>query len=307
MSKLKELTLEMTDGIKIYAFIKKPLGKSIGHIHLLHGMAEHVGRYEESINYFLAKGYVVSGHDHRGHGKTVKMNGIKGHLAESDGFNRVVEDSYEVINHMQIYDPSLKFILLGHSFGSFIARRFIQVYTDVVDLVILSGTGSDQAAARHMGQMIAKRIGHIKGFEEESKLLDSLVFGSFNKKIDNPKTKFDWISENSQDVANYIKDEDCGFIPTTQFFIDLFSSLELIHKKVEVAKVRKDLPILLLSGTDDPVGNYGKAVWQVAHQFDDEKIEDVTVLLFEGGRHELLNDSSRSEIIEGAMNWIEKK
>lgn len=307
MSRMKELTLEMIDGVKIYAFIKKPEGKSIGHIHILHGMAEHVGRYKDSIKFFVEQGYVVSGHDHRGHGKTAQLNGVKGHFAESNGFNRVVEDTYEVITHMQTYDSSLKLILLGHSFGSFVARRFIQVYEDVVDLVVLSGTGGDPGVERYAGQIIAKGLGNKNGFEDRSEFLNSLVFGSFNKKIDRKTTKFDWISANPQLVSDYIIDENCGFIPTTQFFLDLFGALGLIHKKTEVAKIRKTLPILLFSGTDDPVGNYGKAVWQVARQYDDAEIEDVTVLLFEGGRHELLNDSSRVETIKGVLNWIEKR
>ena len=304
---MKELTLEMSDGIKVYAFIKQPEGKPVGHIHLLHGMAEHIGRYERSIEFFIEQGYVVSGHDHRGHGKTGEMNGIKGHFAESNGFNRVVEDAYEVITHMQTYDSSLKLILLGHSFGSFVARRFIQVYEDVVDLIVLSGTGGDPGIARYAGQMVANGLGNKNGFDERSEFLNSLVFGAFNKKIDSPTTKFDWISANRQLVLDYVKDEDCGFNPTTQFFLDLFEALGLIHKKNEIARIRKTLPILLFSGVDDPVGNYGKAVWKVASQYDNAEIEDVTVLLFEGGRHELLNDPSRGEIIQVVLNWIEKR
>ena len=304
---MKELTLEMSDGFNLYAFIKQPEGKPVGHIHILHGMAEHIGRYKESVEFFIEQGYVVTGHDHRGHGKTAQLNGIKGHFAESDGFNRVVEDAYEVIRHMQTYDSSLKLILLGHSFGSFVARRFIQLYGDVVDLVVLSGTGGDPGIAGYAGQAVANGLGNKNGFEERSEFLNSLVFGAFNKKIHRPTTKFDWISANSQHVSAYVKDENCGFIPTTQFFLDLFGALGLIHKKNEIAKIRKTLPILLFAGTDDPVGNYGKAVWKVARQYDNAEIEDVTVLLFEGGRHELLNDSSRDEIIQAVLNWIEKR
>lgn len=302
-----ELSLEMSDGCNLYAFIKHPEGKPVGHLHILHGMAEHIGRYDSTVKFFIGQGYVVSGHDHRGHGKTVQMNGAKGHLAESNGFNRVVEDAYEVITHMKTYDSTLNHILLGHSFGSFIARRFIQLHEDVVDLVVLSGTGDDPGIARYAGQAVAYGLGKRNGFNKPNETLNELVFGSFNKKIDRPLTKFDWISNNSEHVSVYVKDEYCGFIPTTQFFLDLFSGLGLIHKNSEIAKVPKILPILLFAGTDDPVGNYGKGVWKVARQYDDAGLEDVTVLLIEGGRHELLNDPTRIETIQAVLNWIEKR
>ena len=304
---VKELTLNMSDGALLYAFIRQPVGKPLGHIHLLHGMAEHIGRYDTAIEYFIEQGYTVSGHDHRGHGKTAHLNGIKGHFADQDGFNRVVEDTQEVISHMKTYQWPLKFILLGHSMGSFIARRYIQEYGDTIDLVVLSGTGDDSGFARYAGQIIAYTMGKKDGFQEQNELLDSLVFGGFNQGISNPKTKFDWISKNDALVSSYLADENCGFIPTTQFFVDLFAGLGIIHCKKEIARIPKNLPILLFAGTEDPVGRNGNALWKVAKQYDNAQIKDVTVQLFEGGRHELLSDSTRKEVIHAVQDWIEKR
>lgn len=304
---MNEFTLNMSDGFSVYAFSKQPEGKPIGHIHILHGMAEHSGRYESSIEFFNRQGYLVTGHDHRGHGKTAELNGTKGHFADEAGFDRVVEDAFEVMSHMKTIDTSLKFILLGHSMGSFVARRFIQLHSDILDLVVLSGTGDDPGIARYAGQAVAHLSGKKDGFKEPNTLLDSLVFGGFNRGIKSPETKFDWISKNDTLVTSYMIDEHCGFIPTTQFFLDLFKGLGVIHQKSEIAKIRKTLPILLFAGTEDPVGNGGKALWKVAKQYDDADIEDVTVLLFEGGRHELLNDSRRKEVVGGVLNWIEKR
>jgi alpha-beta hydrolase superfamily lysophospholipase len=304
---LKELTLDMSDGFKLYAFIKEPTIKPIGHIHLLHGMAEHVGRYEFAINFFCEQGFIVSGHDHRGHGQTALLNGMKGYFAENDGFNRVVQDTHEVISEVKTGNPALKFILLGHSMGSFIARRYIQLHGDDVDLAIFSGTGDDSGIARYGGLAFAHLAGRRKGYTERNHLIDSFVFGAFNKKIDNPQTKFDWLSKNEHHVSDYILDEKCGFIPTTQFFIDLFNGLGLIHKKREIAKVPKNLPILLFSGVDDPVGNYGKAVWKVARQYHDANIDEVTVLIFEEGRHELLNDPAQVHVLEAVLEWMQKR
>ncbi len=296
----------MSDGFKLYAFIKEPPSKPIGHIHLLHGMAEHIGRYEFAINFFCDQGFVVSGHDHRGHGQTAILNGMKGYFADKDGFNRVVQDAHEVISEVKTVHSNLKFILLGHSMGSFIARRYIQLHGNEVDLAILSGTGDDSGIARYGGLALAHLAGKRKGYTERNHLLDSLVFGAFNKKIDNPQTKFDWLSKNEQHVSDYMLDEKCGFIPTTQFFIDLFNGLGLIHKTQEIEKIPKNLPILLFSGVDDPVGEYGKAVWKVARQYHDANIKEVTVLIIEEGRHELLNDPAQVHVLEAVLEWMQK-
>lgn len=303
---VKEEIVEMSDGFKLYAYSSHPKGDPIGHIHILHGMAEHSGRYASAMKFFNEQGYIVSGHDHRGHGQTALQNGLKGHFAHKDGFNRVVEDAHEVISYMKKSYPALKFILLGHSMGSFIARRYIQLHGDLVDLVLLSGTGDDSGIARY-GACSGLSFGKKNGFAVPNPLLDSLVFGGFNKGIQEPETKFDWLSKNRKLVSSYMIDEHCGFIPTTQFFLDLFTGLGLIHKKEEIKRIPKSLPILLFSGAEDPVGNFGKAVWKVARQYNNANIKDVTVLLFEGGRHELLNDSTHKEVVHGVLDWIEKR
>ncbi len=300
------MTLEMSDGMKVYATVQQPKTEAIGHIHLLHGMAEHSGRYRSTADYFTDRGYIVTAYDHRGHGRTAEMNGKRGHFAVENGFHRVVEDTFEVTKHMKQLYPTNQFILFGHSMGSFIARRFIQVYGDRVDATVLSGTGDDVGLARKGGQGLAHLLGRRNGYGEPNPFLDSLVFGRFNQSIKNPITKFDWISKNNELVFSYLSDEYCGFVPTTQFFLDLFDGLGVIHDPKEIAQIPKEMPILLFAGTEDPVGNYGKALWKVAKQYDDAKIEDVTVLLFEGGRHELIGDSKRKEVIRLVEEWIEK-
>lgn len=303
---MKELTLEMSDGIKIYATVREPKQKAVGHIHLLHGMAEHSGRYDRAANYFVDRGYLVTAHDHRGHGRTVEMNGQRGYFTEENGFHRVVEDAYEVIGHMKNEHPTNRFILFGHSMGSFIARRFIQVYGEMVDQTILSGTGDDAGVARLAGQGLGHFLGRKLGFDQPNAILNDLVFGRFNRGVKKPLTKFDWISANREYVISYFTDEYCGFVPTTQFFLDLFDGLGVIHDTREIEKIPKEMPILLFSGTDDPVGNYGKALWKVAKQYDDAQLKNVTVLLFENGRHELIGDSKRKEVIQAVEEWIEK-
>ena len=304
---MKELSIEMTDGFSIYTYIMKPEGKPVGHIHILHGMAEHSGRYRAFAQELVTNGYIVSSHDHRGHGRTAELNGIRGHFANEDGFNRVVRDAFEVVTFLRESNSAPRFILLGHSMGSFIGRRFIQTHGDIVDLAIFSGTGGDPGIARYAGKTVAYLSGKMRGFNQPNEFLDSLVFGGFNKGIDKPVTKFDWISKDRNVVESYVLDDYCGFIPTTQFFSDLFDGLGMIHKKKEIAKIRKSLPILLFSGLKDPVGEFGKSVWKVAKAYDRAGIEDVTVLLYDEGRHEILNDTEREDVIQTVLDWMESR
>lgn len=304
---MDEITLEMSDGLNVYVSIRQPKEKAVGHIHILHGMAEHSGRYDEAADFFVSKGYIVTAHDHRGHGKTAAMNGKRGHFGDDVGFDRVVTDVFEVVSNMKNRHATNRFILIGHSMGSFIARRFIQLHGDMVDQVVLSGTGDDGGIARYAGQALGHILGRRNGYSESNEVLDALVFGRFNQGIQKPITKFDWLSKNNTHVFSYLSDEYCGFVPTTQFFIDLFHGLGLVHHAKEVARIPKALPMLLFAGIEDPVGNNGKALWKVAKQYDAAGINDVSVLLFENGRHELLNDSTRPEVIQTVLEWIEKR
>lgn len=301
---MENLTLEMSDGMKVHAVVKQPKERAIGHIHFLHGMAEHSGRYLDVMDEFVRRGYIVTAHDHRGHGKTAEMNGKLGYFAERNGFHRVVRDAYEVIVHMKNVYPAKKFILFGHSMGSFIARRFIQMYGVMVDQVVLSGTSDNGGIGRLGGEGLGHVLGKQKGYNEPNPLLNSLVFGQFNQSVKEPFTPFDWLSTNAKIVASYLSDPYCGFVPTTQFFLDLFDGLKIIHKPKEIAHIPKKMPVLLFGGTEDPVGQYGKALWKVAEQYQKSFIENVTVLLFEGGRHELIGDFERPEVIELVEEWM---
>ncbi len=304
---MREATLEMTDGFLVHAIVMVPEGNSIGHIHLLHGMAEHIGRYEEFAHYLVGKGYIVSGHDHRGHGKTAKMNGLKGHFSDKNGFDRVVQDANEIISVLRDQYPSPRFILFGHSMGSFVARRYIQLHGSEVDLAIFSGTGGDPVIRRLAGQAAAYLHGKKNGLDQPDNFLNILIFGGFNKSVHQPKTPLDWLSTDTESVEKYLNDPACAIVPTTQFFADLFKGLGEIHDTDEIRKVPKKLPILLFSGNEDPVGNNGKGVWEVAKQYDNAGLKDVTVLLYEGGRHEMLHEKNRNHVFEAVNDWIGKK
>ena len=208
----------MSDGISIHTVYKKPVGQPIAHIHLLHGMAEHIGRYEEFMTYLVGKGFAVSGNDHRGHGETAALNGKLGHFGDFVGFDRIVEDAHEIIGFYKDKFQTSKVILFGHSMGSFVARRYAQKYGSELDKLICSGTGGDPGVGVIGGQKFAYLKGKATRFDEPDYFINKLVFGSFNKVVAKPKTSFDWLSSDKVTVEKYINDPLCGFVPSTGFF-----------------------------------------------------------------------------------------
>ncbi|TQR04699.1 alpha/beta fold hydrolase [Psychrobacillus soli] len=276
------------------------------HVHLLHGMAEHIGRYDEFAQVLVENGFIVSGHDHRGHGKTAEKNGQQGFFAEQDGFERVTEDVREVLVQVREEIGDVPLILFGHSMGSFVARRYMQKYSESLAKVVLSGTTFSPGVMGDIGSLIGKFSAKQKTPQTESALLNKLSFGGFNKRFKDAQTDFDWLSSDANEVKKYIDDPFCGFIPSNQFYIDLFHGLKIIHQENEIKKIRKDLPVLLISGLQDPVGKSGKDIFKVAKGLTNVGMENVTVQLIENARHEILNEVNKSEASQFIVNWMLK-
>lgn len=303
--KITKNFIKASDGHEIYYEVYEPENPK-AHIHIIHGMAEHIARYEEFIRYLTSRGFTVSGHDQRGHGRTSKRNGVEGFLAEESGFDRVVEDVREVIREVQQQIGELPLVLFGHSMGSFVGRRYIQLYSNSIKRALFSGTGEDPGVAGKAGIQLAKTNGKVNGKTAKSPTISSIVFGPFNKDFVEEGSAFAWLSSDASEVAKYEADPLCGFVVTNQFFADLFSGMLLINKRSEVAKIRKDLPILLISGADDPVGHKGKDLFAAAQQYKEAGIQDVTVYLGEGGRHELLHEVGKERYFTVMGDWMAK-
>lgn len=298
--------LEMTDGTSLFARVyPKPEAQAI--VFILHGLAEHGGRYDDFALFLSNKGYEVVVPDHRGHGETGKQAGKLGYFADDQGFERVVDDCNELIHLHTMNQNDKKIILLGHSMGSFLARRYVQKYPQVVDRLILVGTGGDPGFMGKVGSQIAAWKSKGSGSKEQGDLLNKLTFGSYNKRISSPTSEFDWLSTDTETVRAYEEDSLCGFVSTNQLYVDLLAGLQTIHSKKELERVPKDLPILLIAGTDDPVGNYSKGVRLLARDYQKMGMEDVTLVLIEQERHEILNGTNRHKVYDHIANWIVKK
>ncbi|MGN7476699.1 alpha/beta hydrolase [Solibacillus silvestris] len=296
----------MSDGHDIFVRTFTPKGNKLGHIHILHGMAEHSARYERFAEKLCEEGYFVSAHDHRGHGFTAQKSGMLGCFGLKNGFDRIVEDVHEVLAYLKD-ETAGRPILFGHSMGSFIARRFIQQYSGKIERLILSGTGSP-TLLHETGHIVARQLVKLQGAKTRSKLMDKLSFGNFNRNIPNAKTNFDWLSTDEKEVQKYIDDPFCGFVATNQFFADLTGGMAMLKNDRENARIRPDLKILLISGTEDPVGGTeAKGVLQAGKQLALAGVKQVKVHLFEGMRHEILNEKKKQQVIEIIVRWLKNE
>lgn len=285
----------------INAEIYLPQGTPHGILQISHGMAEHMGRYEEFAKFLCMKGYIVCGNDHIGHGKTAKNKEDLGYLAKSNGFDYLVTD----LNLLYIYVsgkfPGVPYFLLGHSMGSFAARLYIAKHQGLSGAII-SGTGASKAILPLAAKI--KSATGTRGSKRPSHLLDKLAFGSFNVGIENPKTPSDWLSRDEKRVADYITDPLCGFKFSASAFGDLFSAMHKANGRECFKQTPKELPILMISGDRDPVGDFGRGVQKVFDEYKAAGQKNIELLLYKGGRHEMLNEINREEVFADIEAFI---
>lgn len=273
-------------------------------VQIAHGMAEHILRYESFASELISHKIHVYGNDHRGHGKTGEINNNPGYFAAEQGFEKVVEDLIQLTTIIKEENPDVPIFLFGHSMGSFLARRYIQLSGNLLKAVILSGTGGDPGWKGKLGRIIAKREIIKKGAKTPSPLMNRLTFGSYNKGFRPNRTEFDWLNRDEAEVDKYLEDPFCGAVFTTGFFNDLLEGLEIINHPSNIADIPLNLPIYLISGSQDPVGGYTKGVMKTYQAFEKAGITDVTYKFYHGARHEILNEINRAEVVRDILNWI---
>ncbi|MDZ5711809.1 alpha/beta hydrolase [Jeotgalibacillus haloalkalitolerans] len=292
-----------SDGQDLYTVVWRSDQPHIkGSIQLCHGMAEHIGRYEDFAFKCNQNGYHVFGHDCRGHGKTAELSGTFGDYGQGVDFNRLAEDVIEIKECCMASGPVY---LIGHSMGSFISRRVIQLYSSSYKGVILSGSNGPMGIISIPANLIASVMNTYQP-TAKAKLLNHLSFGSYNQSFPDSKTPFDWLSSDERAVQQYIDDPMCGFVTTNRFYKILFNGIGMIYNKKAISDIRKDLPMLFISGEDDPVGDFGKGIFKSAQMYQTAGIQSVEVQLYENGRHEMLNEHNSDQVIEEMLKWIKK-
>lgn len=288
---------------KIYLHSWEGVKEPKGIIQIFHGMAEHGRRYERLALYLNEHGFVVFADDHRGHGRTAGNLESIGYIGK-DGFNLIVEDEYKISLLLRDEYPGLPLFIVGHSFGSFIAQEYIIRYGTYIDGAVLCGSAAMNTVKAKAGYVMSALVKSVRGEKHRSWLLDYLIFGTFNKKIKDNKSRFAWLSTDKEEVKKYEEDPFCGTLFTAGFFYYLSQAFLQLYKKERLSNIPTDLPILIIAGEDDPVGEYGKLVRRLHKLYLKTGCSNVELKLYPGKRHELFNEIGYEEIYDQLTRWL---
>ena len=271
---------------------------------IVHGMAEHIDRYDEFARFLAGKGILVVGEDHLGHGKSVPEGGTYGYFCEHDAPNVVVRDVHRLKKIMQEQYPGVLYLILGHSMGSFILRNYLFRYGSGVDGAIIVGTGMQAKSTLLLARTVTAIQKVFFGPKHVGKFVDKASFGNYNDRFEPVRTEVDWLSRETANVDRYLADPMCGFTFTLNGFATLFKLIHNCHDKDKIESMPKQLPVMLIAGADDPVGNFGKSVELVYQSYLDVGMQNVQMKLYENDRHELLNETDRASVYEDIYRWI---
>lgn len=292
---------------KIHARMCVPDAEPRAIVQIIHGIAEYIGRYDEFMSFLADNGIIAVGTDHLGHGKSIESEEQTGFFAYDNGWDYVVRDEEVLRLAMHENYPELPIIVFGHSMGSFMTRTLLIRYPDAFNAAIISGTGNQGAALVNGGLFMGNLVTGLRGAHHYSKFLNNLAFGSYNKIYENPKTEYDWLSRDEANVQKYIDDPLCGFIPSCSLFRDMMTGVKFITNKKNLTAMNKDMPVYFMSGDMDPVGECGKGVQKAYSNFLEAGMKDVSIKLYPGGRHEMLNEINKDEVYADILAWLNSK
>ena len=308
MPEIRDFYFPSTNGKnKILARICTPDKPPKAVVQIAHGIAEHISRYDPFMFFLAENGYVAVGNDHLGHGLSAENEDGLGIFDTQNGWTYAVDDMKALRDQVRQEFHDIPYIFFGHSMGSFLTRTYLIRYPDQYDAAILSGTGQQSPALINAGFFAANLLTLLRGPGADGKLLNDMAFGSCCKKIDNPRTPFDWLSTNEENVDRYIADPLCGFVAKCSMYRDMMGGLKFLTKQSNIDKMNKDAPIYFMSGAEDPVGDYGAGVEKAYRAFCDAGLHDVTMKLYPGGRHEMLNETNREEVMQDILAWLDQR
>ena len=277
-----------------------------GVVQIVHGMAEHVERYDAFARYLVERGFIVCGEDHIGHGHSVADESRLGCLPP-DGKEIMIEDVHELRTIvMARYAKTTPYFIFGHSMGSFITRAYLARHGQGVTGAVICGTGQQPLLVSRAGNWLARFLCRRKGPDYRSAFLDNLGVGAYAKQIKDARTSVDWICTDPVVVDAYIADPLCGAMFSVGGYATLTDLTGEVATRECAERVPKDLPVLLVAGEEDPVGSCGTGVRKVFDQFKAAGIADVQLKLYPGMRHEILNESGHAEVFEDVETWMEK-
>ena len=307
MPQMIDFTLPSTvPGRTLHAFRCVPEGPVRAVVQLSHGMVEFIDRYKPLAEYLAAQGILVTGHDHLGHGASIRTKADYGYFAQPDGNRAVLDDLHAVTEQTKALYPGVPYFLLGHSMGSFYARQYLCEWGSELDGAIILGTGFQPKALVRLAKGICRVQAALFGWHHRSKLVERLSFAGYNNGLEG-RTTHDWLNRDAAEVDKYLADERCTFTFTVNAYYSMFSGILRLHDPAFVAQVPKDLPLLFLAGDADPVGERGKGVERAVQSLRDAGVRNIEVKFYPGARHELLVETNRQEVFADIAGWIEKQ
>jgi len=299
----KTFSLTCADGHQMPVYAWLPLATPICVLHIAHGMAEYALRYDPIALMLVQQGIAVYAHDERAHGNAVASIALQG-IAEKEWFNKQVNDLHLMMQHLRSEYPQQKIFLMGHSMGSFICQRFFQMHGKDVDGLILSATNGKHDPLLGFGIGLSWLQMKLLGHNYRSVLIDKLSFQKFNMGFAPNRTAHDWLSRNEAEVDKYLADPQCGWVSSATFFYFFFKGIRDAFSKKNIAQIPLSIPVYAFAGDKDPVGLQGKGFMQLINNWTAAGVKDITYKLYPGGRHEMMNDINRDEVIADLVKWI---
>lgn len=302
----EEFYFDSANGVnRIHGILWKPEGEVKAVVQLSHGMVEYVERYAVLAEYLNARGIAFIGNDHLGHGQSVASEVDYGYFAKEHGDRAVLSDLYTVTQKAKIMFPEVPLILLGHSMGSFFARRYVTLHGEDIDGAIIMGTGYQPAAITTLGGWIASIIMQVKGERHRSGLMYQMMLGGYNNRFKSEGQNA-WLSKETENVKKYNKDPLCSFRFTVSACRDFMHLLTELANHKDFEKIPKELPVLFIAGEDDPVGDFGKGVKKAYEEYRALGMKNVSLKLYPGLRHEIVNEAEKETVFKDMYEWMKQ-
>lgn len=302
----KEFYYPSKDGLtQIHAIEWIPEAEVRGILQIAHGMVEFIDRYDRFATFMASQGFYVVGNDHLGHGKSVTDASQYGYFAKHDGNFCVIGDMLQLREDTRKKYPDLPYFILGHSMGSFLTRQFIEKHSEGLSGAIIMGTGYQPTATLDMAIAMTAVLQQARGGHFRSEMINNMALGAYNASFEPSRTKNDWLTKDEAIVDAYVANPLNQFVFTVNGYYNLFRGLRYAERQENLDKIPKDLPILVVSGANDPVGEFGKGPRLVAQSYQKTGIKDVTLKLYENDRHEILNELDKETVDHDLLQWIE--
>lgn len=295
---------------QIHAVCWYPDGEPKAILQIVHGMIEYVERYEDFAVFMADNGYIVCGEDHLGHGWTAKDESELGYFGRN-GNAHVIADIGKLREIMQEKHPELPYMMLGHSMGSFLTRQYLMEGEEVANATglagaIIMGTGWTPAPMLKLGMAITGVLGAIKGEKHKSNLVEGIAFGSYNKRIKNARTAKDWLTKVDEIVDENLSNPKSNYKFTVNAYYNMFKGISKAQDTSLMARLPEGLKLLLVAGTEDPVGAYGEGVRKTFMELTEKSPCDVDIIMYEDDRHEILNETDRAEVYQDLLEWLDE-